>query len=157
MIKTVFADINDNPFSLSHYCQRPTVTHRTATFTDSTFPLKELWVLCKHAQHGPALSRDPNRLVCLTSFKISACKQSFKISACKQSSSNRSFKSLMPQGWQLLEMKNGAPSPQILKLSVVKEEKAAIRSSQRPSSTDSMEYPKELTATSGEQKPSCHL
>lgn len=153
MIKTVFADINDNPFSLSHYCQRPTVAQRTAIFTDSTFPLKELWVLRKHAEHGPSLNKDPNRLVCLTSFKIHACKQ-----PC----SNRPVKSPRPQGWQLLEIKNGAPSLQILKFSIVTEEKAAVSSSQRPSSADSMEKPKRnwsfgLTATIGEKKSSCHL
>lgn len=134
-----------------------TLAHRTAIFTDGTFPLKELRVLCKHAERGPTLNKDPNRLVCLTSFKIRACKQ-----PC----SNRSFKSPMPQGWQLLEMKNGAPSLQILKFSIATEEKAAIRSSQRPSSTDSMEKSSStdsmeksfgLTATSGEREPSCHL
>lgn len=59
-------------------------------------------------------------------------------------------------------MKNDAPSLQILQFSVVTEEKAAIRSSQRPSSTDSMEKPKGnwsfgLAATSGEKEPSYHL
>lgn len=62
----------------------------------------------------------------------------------------------MPQGWQLLEIKNGAPSLQILKFSTLTEEKAAIRFSQRPSSTDSMENPQRnwsfgLTATSGQK------
>lgn len=43
----------NNPLSL---------THRTVILTYSTFPLKELKVLCKHTECGRTLNDDPKRV-----------------------------------------------------------------------------------------------